>query len=77
MTRYSDWFNNQNDDFKQEVNPNNESVTDFVDYKLKPINIEELKTLDSKYCSNDDLEAYIAHKDNCPRKDIIDPKYKS
>lgn len=52
MTEYQKFMREQSDSFKREILKDKDVVSKFfVDEKYKPITLEELKELDSKYNS--------------------------
>lgn len=47
--KYETWYSRQSDAFRQEINPLAIATHRFIDYKLSPINMSELKELDKQH----------------------------
>lgn len=52
MSRYSDWLSKQSINFVQEIQELSQISERFIDYKARPISLNELKSLDEKYCED-------------------------
>lgn len=56
MSKYIEWYSKQDEEFKKEINPHSVKTNRFIDYRLQPISMNELASLDSKYClTSDDI----------------------